>query len=298
MVTVAVGGGLGNQLFQYAAGRALSLRLGTEFQLDPLEMLDPMSRRNAAKRHYDLPSVFQIDPQLVLPARIFRAVKVPYLPAVIGKLYGPLLGKLGHWQVARQKGATDFDPAIFNMKGNVYLHGGWMSEKYFSDQADAIRNELVFRDQTDSDMKRDIINSKSVALHVRRGDYLWNPVALKVNVVASQEYYDAGIALIKKKVGSDIKVFIFSDDVHWCKENLKVDAEHVFVGDEFAGDRAGGHLQLMSLCKHFVAAGSTFSWWGAWLSKNKEKVVVVPKRMFKDDSIDMKDVYPESWIRM
>ena len=301
MVTVAIGGGLGNQLFQYAAGRALSLRLGTELQLDSLELLDPAPRRHAAKRHYDLPTVFRIDPKFVLPARLFRRVQVPYAPAILGKIYGPLLAKLGHWQYVRQKGFIAFDPAVFSMRGSVYLYGGWQSEKYFIDQADVIRRDLTFRDELTGaagDLARDIAALKSVALHVRRGDKLWNPVAVRLCVVAPQEYYDAAVALMKKKIGPDIKVFVFSDDIDWCRRNLKVDAEHAFVGSELSGPRGGGHLQLMSLCKHFIMPESTFPWWGAWLSTNKGKVVIAPKRMFQDETIDTKDAYPETWIRI
>lgn len=300
MVTVAIGGGLGNQMFQYAAGRALSLRTGSDLRLDPLELLDPKRRRRAAKRPYAMPTVFNIDPKLVLPAQFFRTVKVPYVPAIIGRFWGPALGKLGVWRYYRQQNATSFEPEMMALKGNVYIHGLWMSEDYFKDYEDVIRKDFEFREKLtgpSAALQEEIMRVKSVAIHVRRNDRVWGGDA-SFFIMGTQEYYDKCLAVLREKIGTDFKLFIFSDSTDWCRKNLKFNEPHMFVGDEYAGALGGGHFQLMSSCKHFALPESTFSWWAAWLCKYKDKTIIVPKKLYNDPTLDTSHVHPEGWIKV
>lgn len=139
------------------------------------------------------------------------------------------------------------------------------------------------------------MSSTSVAIHVRRGDKAQGPVASRY-IVGSQEYYDKCLDVVREKIGNNFKLFIFSDGIDWCRENLKFREPHVFVGDEHAGRHGERNMQLMSLCKHFIIPESSFSWWAAWLSQSHGKVVIVPKKMFPDPTVDTRYAHPEGWI--
>ncbi len=301
MVTVALGGGVGNQMFQYAAGRALSLRQGTKLRLDPLELLDPMSRPGAAKRHYILDKYFAGNFPLTPAAKFFNAVKIPYLPAIVGKLYGPMLASLGRFKMVKDTKTYGFIPEVAALRGDVYLHGGWISEKYFKDQEAAIRKDFTFRRPLmgpAAEMAKRITASKAVALHVRRGDRVWGIIPSSLHVVVGQTYYDRAIEYIEKRVGNDITVFVFSDEVEWCRANLKIKPKHFFIAEGHAPFADDEDLHLMSLCQHFILPNSTFSWWGAWLSKNPGKIVIATKDMFHNNSFDDTDAFPPEWVRL
>lgn len=300
MVTIKIHGGLGNQMFEYALGRALSLRLGANLFLDPASLFDGTPRRQVSKRNYVLDQVFGIKPKLVLPARLTRRVQLYYLVTAFNRYYPRVLGMLGYWRYVREK-AYHFDPSILNLKGNLYLNGFWQSEKYFKEYESVLRKDFAFRHPLPKEaarMSAEMASRESVCLHVRRGDNVWSPLSRKLHPLAPVDYYRQAVAMIKAKRGADIKVFIFSDDTAWCRENLPIDADHEFVGDEYAGPEGRDHLQLMTLCKHFIIPESTFSWWAAWLSANRGKIVIAPREWFRDPSIDTRDAIPAGWLRI
>ena len=300
MVTTKIHGGLGNQMLEYAMGRALAIRKNTELRVDPSSLFDITPRKNFTVRRYALDMVFNIEPKLNFSARIARAVKIPYFATVFNKYYPIFLAKLGYWKYIKEQGMA-YDPELLEFEGDAYVNGYWRSDKYFKDQGDAIRKDFIFRHALTgeaAEVAHRISATKSVCLHVRRGDNLWNPSSQKTHIMVGMDYFDKAVALMKEKIGSDMKVFVFSDGIDWCRENMKFDVAHEFVGDEHAGVEAEGHLHLMSLAKHFILPESTFSWWAAWLSSNQDKVVIAPNEMFKDKTIETKDMIPGGWIRI
>ena len=314
MVTVKIHGGLGNQMLEYAFGRALALRNHDDLQVDPSSLYDitvrepdrfrkkydTTWRKGVKYRSYGLADVFSIAPRFNMMASFESTVKIPYVATVVNKYYPALFAKMGIWKYVKEKGMR-FNPAMFELAGDVYLEGYWRSEKYFKDYADAIRKDFTFRHALEGDSARlgkEIAVGNSVCLHVRRGDNVWNPASQKTHLVILMSYYERAIALMKEKAGADIKLYVFSDDIAWCRENMKFDVPIEFVGDEHKGIQDGGHLQLMSFCKNFIIPESTFSWWAAWLSSNKNKVVIAPDVMFKDLTIETQDMIPEGWIRI
>lgn len=300
MITVKLHGGLGNQMFQYACGRALSLRSNTELRIDPGPLYDITPRKNFVFRKYSLSTVFSIDPIWNIFAKRQRSIKIPYADTVFNKLYPMILGMFGYWRYVREKQSI-FDPNFAHLSGNVYLDGYWQTEKYFKDQASILKMDFTFRNVLDGDgavLAKDIMSCASVMLNVRRGDYVHNAVSSKLHKVMTPDFYTRAIALMKEKIGENIKVFIFSDEIDWCRENLVIDADHVFVGHKYAGQEFRDYLQLMSLCKHFIIPNSTFAWWAAWLSNYRDKVIIAPKQWFHDTSINTRDVVPEEWIRI
>jgi tellurite resistance-related uncharacterized protein len=200
--------------------------------------------------------------------------------------------------VVRQK-RNEFIPAIFDVPGSLFLDGWWQSELYFKDDRDQILAELSFRNQPDAVNQiwlEQIGNCNAVSIHVRRGDYVTDPYVAKSFGICSIEYYRSAIELIRQRVASPT-FFIFSDDPGWTRENLSVPEPRHFISHNC--NRADWEdLRLMSACKYFVIANSSFSWWGAWLSTNAERLVVAPQRWFTDQKYSDKDIVPASWIRL
>jgi hypothetical protein len=135
----------------------------------------------------------------------------------------------------------------------------------------------------------------SLCIHVRRGDY----VGSVNHEVVTRDYYDRALEYINKKTKID-KIYLFSDDIKWCEENLKFEIPTMYVGDEYAGEKAEGHHILMRSCKHFIIPNSTFSWWAAWLAPYKDKIIVAPKKWYPETSKynDEDNIVPESWIKI
>ena len=159
-----------------------------------------------------------------------------------------------------------------------------------------IRKEFVFKDVLNAQntgLAQQIEATESVAIHIRRGDYLNNPV----HNVFDISYIEKGIALLQKTFGDRIHLFIFSDDLQWCRENLNTlfpTISRIYCD----GGNGKEDLQLMSMCKHFVIANSSFSWWAAWLGCAANKKVVAPQKWFNGTKFDGSDIIPKEWIKL
>lgn len=196
-----------------------------------------------------------------------------------------------------------FDQDVLNVTGkDIFLSGYWGSEKYFKNIQSIIRKEFTLKESLSPGSKQweEKIKSavKSVSIHVRRGDYINTEINRKIYAVVPPEYYYKCIEMLKQKY-NDLSVFVFSNDIAWCRENLRFDLPMEFVegNDE---DHGYEDMHLMSLCKHNIIANSTFSWWGAWLNSNPEKMVFYPEKFFniKDKWHDTIDGYPDDWIKV
>jgi len=191
-----------------------------------------------------------------------------------------------------------FDPSILSAPNNVYLKGYWESEKYFLDIRDLICREFVLKQplaNRNLEYKKKLESVESVGVHIRRGDNL-RPYALKKWGLIPIDYYKKSIGIISAKV-SVPHVFVFSDDIGWCMENIQLGVPTTFIegNDE---NTAFTDIELMRLCKHNIIANSSFGWWGAWLNRNKDKIVCAPAKWFNEFDVDTKDLIPESWIRV
>jgi hypothetical protein len=300
MITVRIHGGLGNQMFCYAFAKAFSLRANEPFELDPTTLFDPTRWKYLTPRAYALDIVFDMNPKLSLPSRVARALRIKYATRVWRRYYPEFFGKIGVWKYVAEDGFP-FEPELLELRGDVYFDGVWQTEKYFKDYSAEIRKDFTFRNKLTGevgDIADDIRTTKSVCLHVRRGDNANNPVSQKMHILAPMDYYERAVAKMREKIGDDMKLFVFSDDIPWCRENLRLAKDQFFVDDKYSGVEARDHLQLMSLCKHFIIPESSFSWWAAWLSSNDDKVVIAPDPWFKIPSIDTHDLVPEGWIKL
>ncbi|MEM3434295.1 MAG: alpha-1,2-fucosyltransferase [Candidatus Methanomethyliaceae archaeon] len=196
-----------------------------------------------------------------------------------------------------QQETLDFDPRLLNfrVRGTVFLEGYWQSEDYFKDIEPIIRQDLKIKPPTDEknlSMAERIKHSVAVAIHVRFFD----------NIMIEQymrDYYERAIRFIESRV-VDAHYFIFSDQPQNARNLIKLPDERVTLVAHNKGEaNAYCDLWLMSLCKHFIIANSTFSWWGAWLSQNNEKIVVAPKlRIEGIGAWGFKGLIPKEWITL
>lgn len=291
MIVVKLIGGLGNQMFQYAAGRRLAALHNTALKID-LSQLEANPNGAYTKRHFEL-GIFNFHPEFAVegdltPFKRFsgsrvRRVLFRELPFLFKTAYIAESGK-------------DYNPSFEKYPTNTYLDGFWQNEKYFLSIEAIIRSEFSFKsplDGTNLAIEQKIKNANAVSLHVRRGDYVTNKNANSFHGICSKEYYEKAVALLNKKEGG-LELFVFSDDSAWCKENLRFDHATTYI-DHNTGSNSYIDMQLMSLCRHNVIANSSFSWWGAWLNNHSNKTIIAPKNWFvgQPDSI-----CPANWIRI
>jgi hypothetical protein len=172
----------------------------------------------------------------------------------------------------------------YNQDYNYELDGFWQSEKYFLNISDLVREQLQPTNQIIEKLKKHI-NGNSISLHIRRTDYV---TSNGYHPVQSIDYYNKALEII----GDYDQLLIFSDDINWCKENLNY-KNMVFIENQTNIE----DMWLMSLCKHNIIANSSFSWWGAWLNKNEDKIVIAPKNWFGDfTNLNSLDIFANNWI--
>lgn len=289
VITVKILGGLGNQMFQYALGRNLSIKNKEELRLD---ISGYGNQGRMTKRSYQL-DIFNIKADLI-PINKSKDVINANAPSLVKRIQNRLNTYRPGYVKERSR---EFDEKILFLHGNLYIDGDWQSEKYFSDIRDVVKTDFSLKQEYLSGIDRailaDIDNSEAVSLHVRRSDYINDPETRQFHGVAPQDYYDRAIDLIKSRTNNP-KFFIFSDDIQWCRENFSALGNTTFI----SGYKDYEDMTLMSHCKHNIIANSSFSWWAAWLNSNPGKIVIAPQKWFNDERINSKDLVPESWTRL
>ncbi len=295
MVISQIYGGLGNQMFQYALGKKLALLNHTTLKLDNSWFQSDMI--GTASREYEL-TYFNISATSASEVEIADVVE-PF-PFLIQKIFNRINARLPYYKqrVVLEK-HFHFDPNILRVGKNAYMNGYWQSEKYFADIREALLKEFSFKISLDNvnQALADIIGkTESVSLHVRRADYVYQKEVSQILGVCPPEYYERAVQHIRSKIERPV-FFVFSDDIDWCRKNLSLHEETHFV-DNNKGANSYRDMQLMSLCRHNIVANSSFSWWGAWLNQNREKIVIAPQRWFTDASINDRDLIPEQWLRL
>jgi hypothetical protein len=291
MIITKLKGGLGNQLFQYAIGRQLAFNLNSELKIDVSFFLNT---KDATPRDYKL-YFYNINVHFATNKDITKV-----LGSVFFRSFKRRCWKMGfdffHWNYVRED-VFGFYPEILELKGDVMLEGYWQSERYFNSIRSILLDEIRLVNQFEttkfSTFASEIQNCESVAIHIRRGDYVNHPTVNAQFGVINMEYYSNAIVEIAKRLKTPI-FYIFSDDIDWCKNNLPTTDAHHFV----SGFADYEELMLMSSCQHQIIANSSFSWWGAWLNINPNKIVIAPKQWFASPDLDTSNVVPESWIRL
>jgi hypothetical protein len=263
-------GGLGNQLFCYAAARRLALTSGAELVIDDVT---GFARDHQYRRHYSL-GHFEIPARKATPAE--RMEPFERYRRGVSKF---IAGKKSFFRrrYLEQEG-IDLDPRIldFKVRGTVYLDGYWQSEEYFKDIEQTIREDLRIippEDPVNREMALKISQCNAVAVHVRFFDA---PDGKSATHNSSKEYYQRAFAAIGGRVANP-HFFLFSDDPVAAGRLLRLPAETVTYVSHNQGDPAAyADLWLMTRCRHFIIANSTFSWWGAWLGEYEAKIIIAP----------------------
>lgn len=291
MIIIKLFGGLGNQMFQYAAAGRLAYIHRTKLKLD-------ISHFNSqALRKYSL-NCFNIQEDFATPDEInkFKPWEMKLPKKIISNIKRLLLKS--HRLVVEEK-FYHFDSEILNLPNEVYLNGYWQSEKYFKDIEEIIRKKFTIKyPQTgkNKDLAEQINSCESVSLHVRRGDYISDVNVNQIHGICELDYYYSCIKQITQKIDKPI-FFVFSDDPAWTRENFRTDYPMVII-EHNRPKNAYEDLRLMSQCKHNIIANSSFSWWAAWLNSNSGKIIFAPKKWFKSIEKNDCDLFPNDWIRV
>ena len=297
MIIVNLKGGLGNQMFQYAIGYCLSKKKNTSLYFDTRLMeehkINPPPRN--VPRDYDL-DVFDIEKKLVKKKDLFKLLLFSNNYR-IRKFITMLLDKLSLFAFYEKNRL--YDKRIFISKyKNLYLDGLWQSEKYFKDNRSEILKIYNFDKIKNKKENIDFLNKinfeKSICLNVRRTDFINNPEHNIINM----EYYKKAIQKIQNIIGNDIELYIFSDDLEWCKNNFSFIDKKYFIEHNLAGYKFYNYLYLMSNFKNFIIPNSSFAWWAAWLSKKNDKVIIVPEKWSGLVNQKFIDIIPQNWIKI
>jgi len=283
MIITKLNGGLGNQIFQYSLGRRLATKHQTTLKLDILNFeKDPL-------RSYCLEN-FNIQENFADKNEINKLEKRGWQKIINNLLPYPRRSYI-------QEKKIFFDENILRTKDNVCLDGYWQSEKYFKDIENIIRAEITLKKELSDEarqIEKNILSTNSISLHIRHGDYL-NQKMSKIFEICGHDYYSKAIDKITE-TEKNPTFFIFSDDITWVKNNLSLPRPHTLINrDKKFNDCE--ELILMNRCKNNIIANSSFSWWGAWLNNNPDKIVIAPKKWFKD-ARDIEDLIPSSWIKI
>jgi hypothetical protein len=289
MDVVIVFNGLGNQMSQYSFYlQKKSVNKSTYFI--------PFCRDHNG---FELDKVFRINSKEVLIQKalyiLFRILltdKVKIISSPVKRILNLLDCK-----IVRENFDYNYkENFMIPSKGITFYYGGWHAENYFLESKETILKEFNFTEPYDKEnlsIITKIKDTNSVSIHVRRGDFLNADNINLFGDVCTKSYFEKAIALIESRVTNPY-FFVFSNDLEWVKENLIIN-NVTYVACN-SGKDSWKDMCLMSFCKHNIIANSTFSWWGGWLNKNRDKIVVSPSRFLKNDTFT--DIYPDSWTKI
>jgi len=292
-IIAQIQGGLGNQLFQYAAARSLSCHYKTNLLLDsawykgPFEDVTP---RTFLLNHFSIEAeIISLKEPMRSPRRLRRLLQ-EYFPT------NPF--------IAKEKKHYVFDSHLMRLplinRRNVYLMGYWQSYKYFQNIHPLLQKELLPIEGLDKHHQtylNAINDGSSTMLHVRRGDYVQLRSAAEIHNVVDLNYYQRAMRYALERDPST-RFFVFSDDLQWAKSHLPYTERLVLIEPQLRGDDVIQELVLMRSCQNHIIANSSLSWWGAWLADQSSGFVLTPSRWISDLAMSVEDLLPRQWIRL
>lgn len=293
MILVKLSGGLGNQMFQYAAARALAFKYQTKLVIDT--SMFAIEYEKVDKREFGLNVFSNIKP--VFSTKFLTSSF--YMPSRYDNDIRKLLGCKPRKVFAETK--YSFNEEFVNIKPPVLLDGYWQCEKYFKEFETIIRNDLQFKSFDSNDqnvaIRNEILANQSVSVHVRRGDYVKYGTSNMFYGICDIPYYKKAIQLLLQK-RNNLTFYFFSEDPEWVLENLMESGLNAIIVNGNTGVHSWKDMYLMSLCKHHILANSSFSWWGAWLNQNPEKLVVAPSKWYNttEPYFSQSDILLADWI--
>lgn len=288
MIIVNLTGGLGNQMFQYAFGKIQSNESGIPLKIHFTNALF------CTDREYSL-DCFRINTPIATAKDLART---GFPQSNLGRIIYRLAKELGISELIYSRIVTERNYLKkllkFNMRKDYYFEGYWQGEKYIGKNAVEILKTFSFSKKISSDIvaiREKINNTNSVAIHVRRGDYVTNPQVRKVFKPCGEDYYKRSIKYLNIKIKSPV-YFIFSDDISWVENHIKTNRPTFYINN----NKPWEDMFLMSQCKHNIIANSSFSWWSAWLNQNKNKTVIAPVNWTSKSKSKELKILPYGWI--
>lgn len=289
-------GGLGNQMFQYAFGRRMALINNTELVLDDSLLLDRSQPDElVTHRNFDL-DIFSLRPYRWATKEEIFLYNGNSKASIFKKIGRKLKNSMFPKSLIIQK-ANEINLQYLKLSSDVCFVGRWQSELYFKDIAQQLREEFRINAPVNSEIEnyeKIISNCNSVCLHIRRGDLVSSSIYSNTIGVLEWSYYERALRYLRERVENPV-FFIFSDDIDWCHKNIQLNEKTYFMNEETSGIKASGHLLLMTKCRHFIIANSTFAWWGAWLANSENKIVIYPKNWYKDVKNNNPQLCPMNW---
>lgn len=289
MIIVEIQGGLGNQMFIYALGRRMALERNVPLYLD-LTWFNTQDTRQYRLSYLNIQ-------ENIAPIDLVEQFRNQHILTRVQRRLSKLRGKDQHIRMLREKLNMWYqcDDEILNAYGHLYLRGYFQNIGYFKSISDLIQSEFrvkTLMDDRNAQVAQLIQSTNSVCLHIRRGDYVTQEDTRNFHGVLTLSYYHKAIQLIADQ-HSDLHVFIFSDDVHWARNNLKLSFPTTLM--DFNGvEKDYEDLRLMSLCRHHIIANSSFSWWGAWLAR-ENGIVIAPAQWVANQNFDTKGLLLDHW---
>lgn len=253
-------GGLGNQMFQYAMGKAAAKERNEKLYLDRFSYIRDKKRK------------CEID-KFNIKSDSLNVEQTLYYNMLFWKDRKKRKGNKIFWE----RNIFEFD-AIKNISSKYFV-GSWQNEKYFKELKNELRGELTFKERFSAAVEEKaeyISQENSVAVHVRHGDYLEN----SAYVIQSADYYIRAMQYVSAKY-EDAKFYFFSDDIKWCKKQFGQQKNVIYISENTDLE----DFFLMCKCRHFIIANSTFSWWAAWLA-DTDAMKISPVNWFTDKNIN------------
>ncbi len=283
MVIIRIKGGLGNQMFQFATAYSLSKNLSTTMDIDTTYY--PLSNHN----NFELKKVYGLNNNQLSFNKVFSLI----LNRTIFFIESKFNIKVLNTHIFSEE---DLDNEIHCENDSLILDGYFQSEKYFIKHRKDLIKLFSFPKLFGRNLKIQSLVKKSntCSIHIRRGDYITNLGAIESMARIDKDYYQKAKAYMEKNV-KNIKFLYFSDDIKWVRNEFQLNDSDVVV-DWNNGNNSYIDMQLMSLCRHNIVANSSFSWWGAWLNKGADKIVIAPKKWFNNADLNSK-ITPNNWIK-
>jgi len=276
---VIVRGGLGNQMFQYAFATALAVRFGCTPRFVDL------SDRNRVARNWAL-GCFGVEPTPI------SSIQRLFLVGLVGVSQKLSCNNMPSWPGVLIERLEYAGPPNLNISPRI-VSGYWQRPSYFADCEDDIRRVFSFRSTRPIYNLIDSTDLPVVAIHVRRGDYVSDPVASELHLVCDAQWYNNTWDFVRNELG-DCQALVFSDDPQWARENLRLSGKVFYVSND-SEQEPWVDMALMSQCDHFIISNSTFSWWAAYLAKSPTKRVYAPKYWFRGQETATLGICPSTW---
>lgn len=292
MVAVQLSGGLGNQMFEYALYLKLK-SMGKEVKIDDFTCYGEQELQRTNQL-----SVFGVSYERLSEQEYIALTDSSMRPA--DRVRRKLLGRR---DLSYREASCNFDPEVLRREPTLLL-GYFQSEQYFADIKEQVReafrfqgtdakNTGLFLPAEQQELLSEIRGSEAVSVHIRRGDYFSAQNQALFGGICDDAYYERALAEMKRRLPEAV-FFFFSNDTEWVKERYR--GENCVVVEGNGEDAGFRDLFLMSQCRHHIMANSSFSWWGAWLDENPDKIVIAPKKWFND--MECRDIYTDWMIRM